>query len=475
MKQTLERELKLQAPPGFTLPPLPGAPFEPRRFTSTYYDTPDLLLARQGITLRRRVEDRRGVWQLKIPRTAARLELEEPGPPAGPPESMRKLLTASLRGAEVAPVAKIRTLRRGVVVEDPERGALAEVVLDSAAVLQDGRVANRFGEIEIELVNGREDDLEQLRSALVAAGAVVGDQQPKAFRALNLTRLEEPGERPDNDLARLSRSISDQFKVIVSHDPGTRLGLDPEDLHQHRVGVRRLRSLLWAAKGMLDPDWSNSLRAELEWIGDQMNPVRDLDVMIPYLRADVSQLGPEDAAGVEPFLKLLEEEREASRAPMLAALESERYLTLLRALEEATRSLRVRPPSSTLRDGAVKAFRRLRRAAGSMAEPYEDEGLHLVRRLAKRARYSAEAAGGKKAGKFLAAIKGLQDVLGDHQDASVAEQRIRSHLPRVEGTRAAFALGRLAERQSFKKQARRKEFAESWRAVERAGRKAWLQ
>jgi CHAD domain-containing protein len=315
-----------------------------------------------------------------------------------------------------------------------------------------------------------------LASSLKEAGATVGDQVAKAFRALNLVPGDRsPDKRPDSDLGRLSASIADQLKLIVTHDPGTRLGSDPEDLHQHRVGVRRLRSLLWAAKGLLEPEWANGLRSELEWLGDQLNPVRDLDVMIPYLRADLDQLPSDEAAELEPFLKQLDQEREAARAAMLTALESDRYLQLLNALEDATRSLRVRPPDSTLRDAAVKAFRRLRRAADAMQEPFEDEAMHLVRRLAKKARYSAEAVGGgKKIAKFLSAIKALQDVLGDHQDAAVAEGRIRRYAAEVEGTRAAFALGRLTERQSFKKLARRKEFPAAWRAVERAGRKAWL-
>ena len=476
MKQTLERELKLQAPPGFRLPELPGTAIEPRKFTSTYFDTTDLLLASQHITLRRRVENRRGLWQLKIPRAAARLELEEPGGPQRPPVSMMKLLVAALRGGELLPVAKIRTLRTGVVVRDPSRGDLAEVVYDSAQVMQGARIANRFSEIEIELLRGDEADLEQLAATLKQAGASVGDQRPKAFRALNLSPPKEgTDKRPDSDIARLQSAIGEQFKLIVAHDPGTRLGSDPEDLHQHRVGIRRLRSLLWSAKGLLDPEWTDSLRKELEWIGDQMNPVRDLDVMIPYLRADLAQLSPDEAAELEPFLKLLETERDAARAAMLAALDEARYLALLHVLEEATGTIKVQAQEATLRDGAVKAFRRMRKAANSMEEPLEDEAMHEVRRLAKKSRYSAEVVkGGKAVGKFLSKIKELQDVLGDHQDAAVAEQRIRDHLPMLEGSKAAFALGRMAERQAFKKLACRKNFPSAWRAVERAGRKAWL-
>ena len=93
-KETLERELKLAAPDGFELPDLGGEPLEQRTFTSTYYDTPDHRLARAGITLRRRVEQGKGLWQLKLPEGTARRELEQPGGPAGPPQELARLLVA---------------------------------------------------------------------------------------------------------------------------------------------------------------------------------------------------------------------------------------------------------------------------------------------------------------------------------------------------------------------------------------------
>ena len=68
VKQELEREVKLAPDEGFVLPELGGEPLPTRRFTSTYHDTPDLVLARHGVTLRHRVEAGTGVWQLKLPR-----------------------------------------------------------------------------------------------------------------------------------------------------------------------------------------------------------------------------------------------------------------------------------------------------------------------------------------------------------------------------------------------------------------------
>ncbi|MGQ0679096.1 MAG: CYTH and CHAD domain-containing protein [Actinomycetota bacterium] len=477
IKQTLERELKLQAPPGFVLPLLNGEPFTPRRFTSTYYDTPELLLASQGVTLRRRVENRKGLWQLKLPRGAARLEMEEAGGAVQPPGSIMLLLTAPLRGGELSAVARIRTLRTGVVVKEGERN-VAEVVFDAAQVLQGGRIANRFSEIEVELLEGDETDLQNLEAALRDAGAWVGEQRPKVFRALNLSPSRPAAERkPVSELAQLQASIAEQFRQIVNHDPGTRIGTEVEDLHQHRVAIRRLRSLLWAAGGLLEPEWREFLRGELEWIGDQMNPVRDLDVMIPYLSDEVAALPADEAAELKPFLTGLEEERSAGRAAMLEALQSERYLALLHTLEEATRSLRVRPQEATFREGAVKAFRRMRRAADALEGHVDDEGMHYVRRLAKKSRYSAEVVskgGSKPVDRFLIGMKDLQEILGDLQDAAVAEGRILGYLATVESPKAAFALGRLAERQEFKKQRCRTQFPKAWDKSRRVGRKVWL-
>src|SRR6188508_585173 len=97
MKETLEREIKLSPEEGFVLPELGGRRLPTRVFISTYHDTPDLRLARNGVTFRHRVEDGTGLWQLKLPRDAARLELEQPGPPARPPGEMLALLPAFLR------------------------------------------------------------------------------------------------------------------------------------------------------------------------------------------------------------------------------------------------------------------------------------------------------------------------------------------------------------------------------------------
>src|SRR5512134_1102957 len=109
MKQTIERELKLEVGPNFRLPKIPGEPLVPRVFVSVYYDTSDHRLARHNVTLRRRTEKRRHRWQVKLPRGAARLELELRAPPTEPPDEVRRLLAVYIRGATLTPIATLLT------------------------------------------------------------------------------------------------------------------------------------------------------------------------------------------------------------------------------------------------------------------------------------------------------------------------------------------------------------------------------
>jgi len=89
--------------PRFRIPELPRHSLPPRVFTSTYFDTPDYRLARLGVVLRRRVEYKRGLWQLELPRGEARLELEVPGNSSTPPKPLVDCLFGLLRKATSLP------------------------------------------------------------------------------------------------------------------------------------------------------------------------------------------------------------------------------------------------------------------------------------------------------------------------------------------------------------------------------------
>jgi CHAD domain-containing protein len=473
VRATLERELKLSVRPGFRLPALPGDRLPPRVFTSTYYDTPDYRLARAGVTLRRRAEGRTGAWQLKLPRGAARLELEVAGGPGHPPDEVRDLVTAYARGHELTPVATLRSRRTGVRVRGLA-GPIADVVVDAVAVLDGRKVLRRLRELEVELVGGDETALGQIEQTLRAAGAADGDGRPKLFQALDLTPPATPAP-PDATAPaaeHLAVMIGAQLAAMLAHDPGTRLGSHPEDLHQMRVATRRLRALLRAARPMLATEWVEPLRAELAWLGDLLGPVRDLDVLLGHLRNQAALLAPAERRAFARLLRRLDAERVQARAAMLDALRSERYLCLLERLEDGGRAPRVVAPETSLHAIAGLEFRKLRKAMAALGEEPTDAELHAIRIRGKRARYAAELAEtavGKPASRFIRKARLFQDVLGEHQDAVVAEERLRRLVTEDGGRQAAFAAGRLVERQHARREAARAALPGIWKKVEKRG------
>jgi CHAD domain-containing protein len=477
LEETLEREVKLTAERGFRLPDLPGTPLEARVFTSTYFDTEAHRLAAAGVTLRRRVEGGRGVWQLKLPRGAARLELEAPGGPAAPPPDMLDLLTAYRRGRPLQPVAKLRTHRSGVRVTNGG-GPVADVTIDLVAIMTGRRIARSFREIEAELVDGSERALRRIEKVLRDAGARDGDGRPKVFQALD---LEPPAEiatpAPEAPASEhLTAMLRRQERAILAHDPGTRLGTDPEQLHQMRVATRRLRAYLRAAHSLVDAEWAESLRAELAWLGGALGPVRDLDVLLEHLRADTSGLEPREQRALRRIFDVIEDERRSARQTLLEALRSERYLELLDRLELAVAEPALVESEATVIDIAAHEFKRLRRHVKRLGPSPTDDELHDLRIRGKRARYAAElaeAGAGKRATRYIREARAFQDVLGDHQDAAVAEARIRTALTKLGGEALAFAAGRLVERQEARRRAARAAFPDAWARLERRGKAAW--
>src|SRR5216684_9203179 len=119
----LEREVKLGAGPAFHLPDLTGVvdgvavtPPEAVRLETVYYDTPDLRLARWGVSLRRRAGEG---WTLKLApsRSGALLERDEltfEGRGSKPPKGALEVVRAYVRSSELVPVARLSTVRKRV-------------------------------------------------------------------------------------------------------------------------------------------------------------------------------------------------------------------------------------------------------------------------------------------------------------------------------------------------------------------------
>ncbi|UCE64071.1 MAG: CYTH and CHAD domain-containing protein [Nitrospirota bacterium] len=477
LKEHLEREVKLRTPPGFRLPDYPGR-FIPRRvFTSTYFDTKRYALGRLGITLRRRIEQNKTKWQLKLPTASSRLELEIAGKPGYLPPEFRDLLFGLLQQEEAMPIAKLRTVRYGFQVHHNGK-TLAEITQDSVALLDGRQIKRRFSETEIELIDGNEKDLLQIKDTMTKAGAFDGDPRPKVFQALALDLPESPPRIDPSapPIDHLKAILKRQVREILVHDPGTRLGRDPEELHQMRVATRRFRALLRTGHVFLDTEWMTLLRQEVGWLGGILGTVRDYDVLLEDLQHEIETLSQDDQTTFKDLLRILDSQREAARATMLEELQSPRFLMVLNQLEHAAYFPESVSTEVTLQEISANQYRKLRRCVQKWDKNCSNEDLHQIRIRAKRARYAAELAEhsmGKPASQFIRQIKKFQDLLGSHQDAVITEQRLRELLRSSKSVEAGFSVGQIVERLRKRREQVRNQFSACWKKLRKRGKDAW--
>ncbi|WP_455388219.1 CHAD domain-containing protein [Petrachloros mirabilis] len=473
---TVERETKLLVDDSFRLPRLRGRALPRRVFTSTYYDTPDHCLARAHVTLRYRLEGRLGAWQLKLPLNGSRREIEVRGEAGQVPDVFTKALVVLLEGKSMVRIATLRTWRTGVRVPLGGR-ADADVVLDSVSVMAGGRVIQQFSELEIEWLHGEQPEREFLTELLKTAGAKPHDGRPKLFRALSLAYDHS---RPLTVHAPLSshlcRALTMYVQALKRFDPGTRLGGEPEDLHQMRVAVRRLRAVLRSARRILDSEWADPLMDGLSWLGRLFGYGRDLDVQIEYFRNEAKELKPQDRRPIARFVVSLEEGRRTFQQLLIDEMKSAAYLGFLSKLELAVHQPAVLKHDLTLADIAARQYKSLCKTMRRLPEHPSNEELHRVRIKAKRARYAAELAEpfvGKRAARFARSAKSLQDLLGMHQDAVLAEQYGRDLVARIPGERAACVAELLVARAQQRRKHVRNRLPTVWRQVKKRGKKAW--
>ena len=425
--QTLERERKL-AGPAEVLDALDGEPIEPRTFTSTYHDTADRRLARHGYHAAAPARERRQPLAAEAPARGG--EARARASAAGPAACARAARAPARRRP-----ARHRARGGGDAPDPPHRqagdarpGGTVEAVLDEVAAA--GGTA-RCGRLHRARAGaGR-------RRSRGARGGRAGARRGRrrggraAAEGAALPRRGAEGRRPPRTRGDRPRSRADRGAVRrdAAPRPGTRVGDDPEDLHDLRVAVRRLRALLRAADVLLVPEWSEPLRDELKWLGGELGPARDLDVLLAHLRAEAERLGEDEVAFAEVLQRLESGAGRRARAPARGARER----PLPRRCSTRSRPPRARrtPVRSTRRSTSSRRaeFQRLAKAVRELGDDPSDEELHRVRIKGKRARYAAELAEpvvGKPAARFVAQAKSFQDVVGDHQDAVVAEERLRA-------------------------------------------------
>ncbi|MFG1883425.1 CHAD domain-containing protein [Micromonospora sp. NPDC049102] len=504
----LEEEQKYEVDDTFVLPDLSAsAPtggrvraLPPLTLVARHLDTVDLRLARAGAALRHRDGDELP-WTVKLPTgtPGVRHEISRPGPAGQPPPELVELVTALHRGAPLAPVAVVRTVRHAHEVCAEDGTVLAEVVDDRVRVLDDaGATTGAFREVEAELKAGDRDLLGRVGEVLRDAGARAGAFTPKHVRALGAAARAEPDLVPPGGLADdpsagavVTEAVRKEVRRLLTHDPLVRLRGSTEGgdspVHQMRVACRRLRSDLRTFRPLVRRNWARPLRDELRWLARVLGEARDAEVLRDRLRrtATADPLSPLDMDAVGRLDDALAQRQRRALAAIDEALRSPRYLALVDALVLAARAPRLTrraatPAARTLPKLVARPWRQLTGPDGvdGLDPLAPDDRWHAVRKEGKQARYAVTAvlpAVGRDARRLARTLARVQDVLGEHQDAAVAaETWLLLAAERPDDHEVAVTAGRLAERERDTVHRMRARFPDAWHRATRRRQTRWL-
>jgi triphosphatase len=443
-----------------TLPTLSIEPYEqttitalaqpPQRLVDSYLDTDDWRMANAGFVVRTRRQGRRDDITLKTAPWAERsglrqpLEASEEVPAAGVgdlgtdgPVGRR---AHALAGAKpLGPVLQVRTRRRSFALRI-DGGDAAEIALDDTViVVGNGQRPMQLRRVEVRVFREWMDALGPLVLQLRAACGLQPATLSKFEAGLLARGVVIPGPPdlgsteigPEMNLGELAYAVlRRQLAALREKEPGTRLGEDPEELHDMRVATRRLRAALDLFAEVL-PIRSRNFRGELGWLAGVLGAVRDLDVQ---LESQAAMVEPGQEELWADLTALLTRERDAARAALLAALDSARWERLVSGMASmvqqgpfrrsaATRlaALVTVPDLICSRHAAViKAARRAKRSG-------EAADFHRLRIRCKRLRYSLEFGAelyDGRTNRYTRQLSKLQNQLGLMQDAEVAATRL---------------------------------------------------
>lgn len=228
---------------------------------------------------------------------------------------------------------------------------------------------------------------------------------------------------------------------------------EAEAIHRTRVAIRRLRSTLRVFGPLLElvPGAVERADDELRWFAGLLGEVRDRQVQRARFADALAQLPAEQvlgpvAARIDDTLSV-EQVRAVDR--LGRAMVADRYEALVASLEAWSQD----PPvgdvdTSLLRKRAGKAAKKATRRLAAGCASGADNELHRARKAAKRARYAGELlrplGHGRKQRKRFKRVQGL---LGEHQDAVVAEATLRRLVSGIPAGESGFTIGLLHARE----------------------------
>lgn len=425
-----------------------------RNLLSIYFDTPDLNLRQQRVALRVRRIGSDWVQTVKSG-GGVRAGLHQRGEWENVVAHDRPDLTKITDPAllRLFSSAAVRDRLQAVFTTEFKRitwqlqwgnGDAVELALDQGAVTSGDKTAP-VCEIELELKQGNPARLFQAALELQQTIPLRLENVNKADRGYRLSQAAAPPVirataldlAPDMSVKQAFQTIAwDCISHWTSNQEGALLSDNPENIHQIRVALRRLRSLLPQFKSAIPRESYADIAEELKWLANALGPARNWDVFVTQTLPPILRQFPSDQ-GLKDLFQEACKAQAAARDDAHMALRSRRYDRMLLTLgtwlmadgwhghlgEEQKQRLDA-PILELARHTLASCHKTVHQHGRELlAMPAEER--HQVRIAVKKLRYATEFFASlfphKATRRYIEALSVLQDELGVLNDAATTD------------------------------------------------------
>jgi len=291
---------------------------------------------------------------------------------------------------------------------------------------------------------------------------------------------------PSTHSGRAVKTVLQQLlEALNANEEGVLKNIDSEFLHDYRVAVRRVRSILTQMKGTLPRDKFEYFKKEFSWLGAVTTPARDLDVYLLEFDKLQNSLLPEIQSDLLPFKDFLLVQQQNAYADLRMAVKSQRYVKLKQSLKTflrtSTESYKNAPNAaidikSQANDRIRRSYHRVIKEASQLTPDSPAYDFHELRKSCKKLRYLLEffqcLYPAKEMKELVQKLKLLQDNLGEFQDMDVQSNDLHRFAKMmveqgVNSPNTFMAMGVLAEGMAKNKNELRYEFVNCYKKFSR--------
>lgn len=346
-----------------------------------------------------------------------------------------RLLADISRLRAFLPVARVKVKRESGQLLDDEGKTL--VRFQALTVSRARKVATIGG---TQSLRGYTQAHNELKQALGEYGATISTDTAELYGRLGIEKKDysiKP-EIPLHPEAPMKESgvtiIKTLLGLVRRNEKGIIEDTDTEFLHDYRVGLRKVRSVVTLLAGIFREEDTLRLKTQFGELTRKTNGLRDLDVYLQSREEYFQLIPPITHVGLRLLFSRLAMERKEEQKKVQAFMKSRGYARQIAALQKLFAD------STHLADGPLarektltlacrlilKRYRKVCKTARDLDENTPDPVLHRLRINCKKLRYLMEfftpLFPAEEIRHLIKSLKVLQDNLGRFNDYSVQQR-----------------------------------------------------